>query len=486
MEQSKLITLLKTFSKVELNRFSEYVTSPYFNKNQQVRSLMKVLYDTYPKFENTTITKESVYKKIFGKDKFNSQKLRDVMSYLTSLAEEFIMHVGLENDPIARKEVLLKEFRQRGLNKYFPTVLREAKALNERTSFRDYTYYYNNYLLEYEENVFFMKNEKREQTESLQKKADNLDVFYLSAKLKNCCEMANSSNVVLASYNLNMIDEILLYLDKNISRYRTIPVINIYYYILLTLIKSEKENHYFKLKELLLENHKNFDREEMRQMYDCVQNYCIKKINSGHSNYLNELMEVYELLLQHKIIFDAQGLLSQWDYKNIVSTGIRLNKFDWTEKFIHQYKDFLSEEIRQNAFNFNLASFYYSKKDYKNAFKLLQQVEYTDVYYHLSAKSLLLKAYYEQEDTEGFYSLVDTFKIYLKRNKTISAYQYEVHYNLIRFIKKANDLRIKHNNKMNAKFKLEITRLQEEVEKTKQITNINWLREKITELMQLG
>jgi len=481
MHNSKLTHYLSAFSKIELNQFMEFVHSPYFNKNEKLNHFCSLLCSHYPSFRNKLIEKEQMHAALFGELSYKEQRINDLMSYLTKLAEDFLSLKGM-NKSAAKKQFLLVELRERNLDKYFHKTLRNTKQVNEKAPSNNYEYFYNNFMLEYEEDLFFRKKETRERNESLQKKVDNLDIFYLSTKLNNLCEMINRSNIVQVEYRLNLLTELLTYLKGNIHKYLDFPAISIYYQVLLTLTESENEKHYHRLKVLLADNYKSFEHEEAKQMYEYVQNYCIKKLNSGNNDYLPELLALYQSLLENKMIFELDGSLSQWDYKNIVSIANRLKQFDWTENFIHQYKDHLAPECRENAYNFNLASFYYSKQDYKKALKLLQQVEYTDLYYHLSAKSLLLKAYYEQEETEAFYSLIDSFKIFLKRNKTISDYQVKVHNNLLKFSKKAFDLRIKFEGRKNQKSMTEVKALKGLIEEAKEITNIKWLIEKVEEL----
>src|SRR5690606_12553717 len=124
------------------------------------------------------------------------------------------------------------------------------------------------------------------------------------------------------------------------------------------------------------------------------------------------------------------------NYKNIVTLGIRLKEFDWTDRFIEKYKETLAPQFRQNAYTYNLASYYVGKKEYKSALKLLQKVEFVDVFYHLDAKAMMLRMYYELDDTEALESLMQTFKAYLNRNKLISNYQNEVYLNLIKYTQK--------------------------------------------------
>ena len=240
----------------------------------------------------------------------------------------------------------------------------------------------------------------------------------------------------------------------------------------MTLTESEDESHFESLKQMLEKHSNKFSAKEARDMYAYAQNYCIKKINSGHSKYLNEIFYLYKELLAKEIILE-DGLISPWHFKNIVTTALRLEEFDWVENFIQQYQDNLSKESKENAVNYNIAALHFFRKEYSKALKLLQKVDFTDVYYHLDSKSMLLKTYFELEEHDGLYSLFDTFKIYLRRNKLISDYQKTVYLNLVKYTKKLVKL------KTGFPTIKKITELKDQIKETKQIADLNWLNKKV-------
>jgi len=112
--------------------------------------------------------------------------------------------------------------------------------------------------------------------------------------------------------------------------------------------------------------------------------------------------------------------LSPWTFKNVIRLGLNLKRYDWTEQFIQKYYKKLAPEFQEDAMHYNLADLYYRKKNYKIAQNHLQLVEYSDVFYNLDAKEMLLKIYYENNETESLFSLIASFSIYLRRNKKIS------------------------------------------------------------------
>ncbi|MEM1119719.1 MAG: hypothetical protein AAGJ18_04685, partial [Bacteroidota bacterium] len=49
------------------------------------------------------------------------------------------------------------------------------------------------------------------------------------------------------------------------------------------------------------------------------------------------------------------------------------------------------------------------------------QVQYSDIFYNLGAKTMLIKIYVETDEKEALLSLIASFTIYLKRNKKIAS-----------------------------------------------------------------
>jgi hypothetical protein len=468
---SKLISILKTFSARELNAFKKLVGSSFFNVNEDVSALFFELKRLFPEFDEKQTEKKSIYKKVFPGKRYNEQTLRYVMTDLTRLLEEFLVQKQFGENETLRKHLLMQSLNQRDLDKYFLQHMNDAYSAQEKSPYRDTIYYERQALLEEDSYSWTSRKDNRAIDSSLQSLVDNIDIHYLTKKLKYSCEIINRMNVLKVQYNLSFLDNTLAFLKNN--SFAHIPAITIYYQVLLTLRESENESHYRKLKTLLAEHISKFPQTELRDIYGFVQNYCIRQINLGNNNYLRELFENYKILLKNEIIIENNNL-AQFDFKNIVTIALRLDEYKWTENFIEKYSPLLSADFRKNAINYNIARLHYSKKQYRDALRLLLAVEFTDVYYHLDSKSLLLRIYFELEDWEPLLSLFNTFKIYLKRNKLISEYQRTTYTNLVKFVRKLTRI------KMGSKLSLEEVR--HEIEQVKQIADLTWLQSKVEEL----
>ncbi len=471
MLNSKLISILKTFSARELNSFEKLVASPFFNINEEVSGLFALLKKQCPELDEKNVEKKIVFKNLFPGKRYSEQKLRYVMTDLTRLLEEYLIQKQFSENEMLKKHLLLQSLNERDLDKYFLQQIGEAYSIQNKTPFRHSAYYERQAMLEEDSYSFTSRKDNRSIDSSLQSLVDNIDIHYLTKKLKYSCEIINRMNVVKVEYNISFLDNTLEFLKNN--SFSHVPAIMIYYQVLLTLRESENEKHYHKLKTLLTEHINTFPKSELRDIYGFVQNYCIRQINLGNNTYLRELFENYKILLEKEIIIENKSL-AQFDFKNIVTISLRLDEFKWTEKFIEKYSPLLSADFRKNAINYNLARLHYSRKQYRDALRLLLAVEFTDVYYHLDSKSLLLRIYYELEDWEPLLSLFNTFKIYLKRNKLISEYQRTTYINLVKFVRKLTRI------KMGSKLPLE--QVQQEIQQVKQIADLSWLQSKLDEL----
>jgi ribosome biogenesis GTPase A len=123
-----------------------------------------------------------------------------------------------------------------------------------------------------------------------------------------------------------------------------------------------------------------------------------------------------------------------------------------------------------------MAWVHFARKEHDKALRMLLKVEFNDVYYHLDSKSLLMKVYFELDEYDAFASLVDAFKIYLRRNQTISELQKKTYHNFILLINKLMKFKLNRSAPSAA--------FMEELEKLRPAADIPWLRNRAEGLEQ--
>jgi len=465
----KVIDIIKSLSKYEMNRFIKYVKSPFYNENETLVELLLFYTAEVKKYGKVDYSKQEIWASIFPYKSYDDRKFRRFNSDLSKLGEGFLAHKVYHENPIKQATDLLNIINRRNIDKLRYTTHKNAINHQKKWTLRNAEYYYHQYLLETEYHVILESQSRT--NHNIVPAIQNLDYFYLGEKLRLYCTLLNYKNVVASEEKLLFIDEILAHLDK--ANYDEIPAVSVYYQVLKTLNDKDNEQHYFDLRDTLSKHASKFPDEEARNLYILAQNYCIKKINSGNSSFLNELLTLYKKLLETKLIFQEE-ILSPWTFKNVITIALRVGELDWAKQFIEGNYEKIPEEFRDNAYNYNLAKYHFYLKNYDNVIGLLNNVTYQGVFYLLDAKSLLIKTYYETKEEQALISLFDSFKVLLNRKKMVSPFYRKIYKNLIKYTKKL----VNHRNGNSTK----LVDIENQLNTEKEVADLTWLQEKIQEL----
>ena len=463
MHKSKMIELLSFFSSKELGRFGEFLVSPFFNKDEEVVLFFKYIKPYGPEFTSNKLEKTYLLNNGIPGLTLTEKKLGYLMNYIIVHAESFIKLTHFSESRTEGNIHLLKKFNSWGADKFFEKTLNKIQSENVNQEYKDADHLLNQYLLASESTHYFDRQKVRSYDPSLQNASDYLDLFYISTKLKYLCELMNRQQLVAAKYEMRLLEEIFAHVKD--KKYEEFPSVTIYYQILMLYLETEIEDHYFELKKLIYNNIGAFTPTEARDILTYAQNYCITKANNGKQEFLHELFQLYKLSIEKKFIL-TDGNISPWAFKNIVSVATRVEETNWAEVFIKENIQFVNTRFQENAYNYNYAYLLYSKKQYGEALMMLNSVEYTDVFYALDSRVLQIKLYYDMQEIPPLLSSLDSFRVYLRRNKIISEKMKTVYSNFIKYTDKA----IRYANN-----KPKLKQLGEELKENKLVADINWL-----------
>ncbi len=473
LERSKFISTLKKCSKTELSEFQEWLNSSFHNNSSQASRLYQWILKTAPKFESKKLSREKAFQFLFKGENYKEAKINHVLSLLTRQLFDFLSYKNYQNSSSLAQICLMDELLDRDLDHLMLQEGRRLKKQKEQSELKHSSSFFEDYLYYKQLDEHFIRKPKRIYDENLQLKNDNLDLFYVTTKLKIACDMANRNKVIQANYHCRNLEYILEQTKNTDEIYHQHPAVRVYYQALKTIEGKQLEDYQL-LKTLLAEHLNVFPKDDLTTLYDYVLNFCIQQINKGNTSFYSEILEVYQFLLANKINFQ-NGYLQEWDYKNIITVGTRLNELAWTEQFIHDYKKDLPPNVRENAYVYNLANFYYSTKAYKKSLQLLHEVKFMDSSYHLGAKTIQLKSYYELGESEPFFALTDAFRIYLLRNKGLSTYWKQANLNMVKLATRIFKLKEEQDFITTSVFKDKHQRILDRVSKTEHLANTQWL-----------
>ena len=475
MQQSKLINLLKILPIKELNQFKDYIFSPYFNKNKKIRALYEFLLIQAPAFDHLSLKKQRLYPLLFGQQPFNELQINNVISDLLQLLYGFLAQQNIERQTLLKKFHCLNELIEREEIQHTDRISKSYTQVLEKKSLRNFQYHFHKKQLNEQLVRHRLTTSMRTRDQSLQEHSNSLDLYYFGNKLRIACDMTSRNIVTQANYDCQHLDYLLQCYEDQQQVYQNEPCITVYYKA-LKMIREGTANTYYDLKNFISEHLSLFPNEELRILYVYLQNFCIRKSNSGQSQYYRELRDLYDIILEKGIIF-KNGYLSQWAYKNIVTLGLRMRDYEWTEEVIHRFKKRLLPEEQNNGETYNLAALYYARSEYKKALRQLHNVEFIDTSYHTGAKIIQLKSYYELDETEALYALIEAFKKYVLRNKEIAAYRKKANANFLRVVKKVYQLKINAHRLPTAAFRKKQQSIELLLGQLDPIANKDWVSE---------
>jgi len=135
----------------------------------------------------------------------------------------------------------------------------------------------------------------------------------------------------------------------------------------------------------------------------------------------------------------------------------------------------LDDKYRDNAVAFNFARLYFFKREFDKVIEYLRDVEFDDVVYELSSKTILIKTYYELDEIAPLFSLLDSFNVFLNRHKrTIPDNRRKNYKLLIKYVKKL----------LNSSYldKRGLKKVKKEIEEASNFPDKKWVMEKVDEL----
>ncbi|HMS65033.1 MAG TPA: hypothetical protein PKD83_07240 [Ignavibacteria bacterium] len=418
MHSTKLILLLKSLSSQEFRFFSEFVSSPLFNKNLKVISLLNSLKKYYPEFENSNFTNENIYKKVFPGENYNYFKLKNIISDLLALGKEFLAVDHFRNNPDMKTKILLEQYRDRNLDNMFLQLYNAFEKKLDETPAKDEHYFLSKLEITEELKSFYSPKEPNAHFNLFQDQLDFFANYSIIRLLRLYNIMLHETKQNNYAFDMKMLDEVLSYIKNN--KNEEYPTILLYYYIIL-LEKESDEKYFFELKALKEKHFDEFNKYDKYMYFLHMAGYCADVYNNKCSTEF-----AYEHFLLSKENFDSGtielGKILYMDFLNHVKIALRVNEFDWAENYINTFKDKLTEE-KESTLNFCNAFINYKKGDLTSAMDLLSRTNFPSFIIKIQVKLLLLQINFEMGYFEQALNMIDSFKHYLAREKNFIEYQ---------------------------------------------------------------
>lgn len=476
MKEGKLFFLLKHLTPEEFKGFRKAIRAPFFNGTERLLTLYEALRPHYPDYTDSEKYRLKLYKKVFPKEAFNSEKQHQLFSAFCRIVEEYMLILHNRSNKLERRKQKIRLYAERQMKPYFDKETKALAAELEASPHRDLEHYETQIFLH---NLIYFNpshNKYDLKDTSLDNLVDALDHHFVLAKMRYGISVKSRERILakpgMWRFTTAMKEE-TGFMNQSIL---------FHIYMLAFSMLNEAENFDFEAYEKLLFTHIEEFRTDSQMLFFAGLNYVNKMVNRGRSEYSRKAFDWFRFGLDKEFLFQ-NGLLTDASFSNIVICGCREKEFEWAQNFINDYAKYLDGNRREEVISYNQGMWHFYKKEYENLYTLW--LDYPFSYeYEVRSRQITLRAVFElfllnQADYKLLISNIKAFEGFIYRDKKYTDLRWNPTLNYIRILKKIATML------MNQKPKREISGwIDNQIYSDKKIVGKAWLKEKSQQIGQ--
>ncbi len=477
MKDTKLISLLRTFTKTEAGRLKEYVRSPYYNKHKHVTQLCNLVMSYYPEFNSPALEDEKVYQKIFPGSKFDYFRLKNIISDLFGLTLEFLKLSLAEKRDTDNEISLLNLLHERKLDNIYNQREKKIKKKLQDAVVKDE----DNYLLQYQlerVNIAHYKFEGAAYTfDSIQNEFDSFLRYSLTGMLRLYSKMLHNKNHGNIHFDMKMFENVWEYVkNREFDDNHSITV----YKAIVALELSKSEYDYRKLLEIKEKYRNHIPDEELYYILLVQNSYAAYMLKLGVESFYRDRFVAFKEMFEYGFM-NADYII----YPNFISaytSACMAEEFEWAELLMQKAQNGISPaEEKLNSIYYCRGFMAYRKKDFGLALQYFTKTKFRLYLMKVMVKSYSARIYYEQDLYEQTLSAADSFRHYLKSENMMAEDQKTAHFEFLKHLSEITMLKLEGKNKID-RDELEMLKRKIEQMISNPLGARNWLIEKVGEL----
>jgi len=471
MLDTKFISIIKTFSKAQIKEFSNFVHSPFYNRVRNVSSLFDEIKKFYPEFNSRNFTKEYLFKKITGKSNYNDELMRNLFSDLYKLSEEYLAVTGFQKKKNFKNMLTLAELQKCRPEKKILTEFEKLISLYENTEIKDEEFYFTSYQLRNMRNDNFNHKNVEIFQKNISSEISEFAQYFIIHIFDRYFQVSRFRYSYKSRVKHSFLSETIKVWKK--YGYMESPLVQIYYDMFMIMVSMD-EKYYIQLKELIEAHFKILNHYNRIILFQCMAAFFLNRERSGITKFRNDRFELYRNY-EKRGDFIYNNEMDDATYVNAVVAALSIGEFEWAEKFTEDYKKFLPQNMRQDAYYYNLAKILQAKKKNEEALQYLARIIPSNHTIKAVVKVVELQILYELRSFDSIYLKLDSFRHFITKTAQMSANMRESLRNFYKMYSMLTE--IKSGNKKFSAFQI-----KKEKENIKYSHSMEWLGEKINEL----
>jgi len=481
ISENKFLRILDSFRDDELGEFRKFVSSPYIASGRNYLPVLNEILRQRASNRNE-ISLEDLHKKLYPGKRFSAQTLKNRLSELFRIAEEYLIHKSIENHVIEREKILLNALIERNLHRFFDSSYR--KALTKLDQVPDDDKKYNNYIEL--QRVYIQHLTLTNKFETYFSEYFENSIYQTCLSFINLFEFGmefRQQDYLNRKYDFNIVSEILKKINfeefaKN-SSYKNSPVFRLtlmYQHLYKCYENLENENDYFEARKIFKELKPTLSNEiKLRIFMMCIY-YCTHKQNQGLRKYKVELLNLYKEKLEAGFTEDfSYPTYPLNNFRDYVLIGIDLNELEWVKYFLDEYSKYLPDATRDDEVKISKSKIDMQTSNYKESLEHLKDIKPSNFIHYADISILKLCNYYELGLYEESYSEIDKFKHYLRNHKEMPKVHRIYASNFLKIYSML--LRAKTDPKFG-----DVELIRNQIKSTSLINKAGWIMRKLSEL----
>ncbi len=424
MFTTNLISLLRTFSAEEFRSFGKFISSPYYNTHRDVIRYYSFLRKFYPSFAGRGFTRENIFAHIYPGRKYNDNEFQKLNSALNHLGNQFIMS---QHERFNADFNLLTQFVERNLSRQFRALYKKVYAYLDKEEGLDNMIFVKKILLITLYIKFKMNtDDQKDVCENIIERGDyfayqslmwimiqnrdmrtNYNVFNFEYRSSN-------ANRFIESVDIEKIIRGLKFEENRLGRY-----LKYYVYCILITLHTEIPEYYDLFKSSFAEIYNDVNKLEKSNFLSRQQSYIMKKAQLGDLSLLGELLDSYRKYFRNKEIFE-NGIIPMPPFRNSVMVSVCLKDTEFMEELSEKYSACLFHGYSEDARRFSRACLFFVRGEFEKVLETLSIISLTYAPFKIDVKNLLLKTFYELNFTEQLLDMIDSFRHFVSRSRTLS------------------------------------------------------------------
>ncbi|MBZ0201625.1 MAG: hypothetical protein K8I03_01265 [Ignavibacteria bacterium] len=435
MKNSKLITLLKTFSKEEMRSFGKFIDSPYFTSGRNLKPLFTILKRHHPKFESSQLSDRRILTKLNPEEEFDKNKsavyLRVLFSEMTKIARDFMAtEVYLSNERnYERRMDLCAALRNKWLTGEALKVLDETKKILDAENKAE-NYYYRQIFLNW--TIMSALKEKDNQLSAHEYEINNIFNIYacmftfLKTTVNNLFVGKYRSNTrfrgfemvesFIRSFDVEMFKRVF---DDDEFESKNQVLYN-YYLIKSRLDENDKESLLIPL-ELF---YKFFDKVSHISKWNNFISLNNRFIGRSRMDrmYLIKANELIDFVLRNGLYdFDENVYVDLSIYATALRIKAYLLNAETLKKFINKYSGKVSPKYAPDIRIFSMAIYNFKIENFEKCLELTSKSDNFDVNYKINKYKLKMCSLFELGYYEEAHYAVLAFERFMNRKEKIGS-----------------------------------------------------------------